>query len=233
MSEDTQDPTLADVIVRAVAGGLGRVRVAMDGRVVSYNRDTQSAVVTPLVEETVVDASGVRSGVALPDLEGVQIRWPSGGGVSLTWDLTEGDLVLLVFRDRSHDEIDAGDAGTSASLPSSGRRFNVYDVVGLPMGNPLASALPAASVAADAVVLRVASASGEIRLGDSTASKALALAEKVKGELDAIDSAFSSHTHAFGYTGSGNGSSAQTGTTDAGPTYTPADVDSERVFADK
>jgi len=154
-------------------------------RVDSYERATQTVTVTPLVSDVTSEAGEARTYRTLPAVAGVPVCFPRGGGVALTWDLSIGDRVLLVVRDRSHDEVDDL-AVTEQAQPEARRRFNLSDAVALPGYSPPADPLASSSYAAGHVVLTLPVAA-ELRVGDSTASQALALAAEAATRIKRLE----------------------------------------------
>ena len=189
----TRTPTLADALTRAAELASGGVLVSRVARVDSYDRTDQTITATPIVADLVDLEDGGREALELPTISGIPVVWPAGGGVSITWDLTPGDLVLLLGRDRSHDEVDAGRVAPPV-VPSSSRRFSWSDVVALPGYRSPADPLPGSAVAATAVVVTLP-LGASVRVGSSSASEALGLASAIDQAIDNIVSVFDTHTH--------------------------------------
>ena len=94
---DDDRPTLASLLELAVRGSLDDVRVALPGRVVSYDKARQRADVQPLVGDRIEDEAGERQAVKLPQANDVPIMFLGAGGYSETFPIEPGDTVLLVF----------------------------------------------------------------------------------------------------------------------------------------
>lgn len=189
----TRTPTLADALTRAAELASGGVLVSRVARVDSYDRADQTVTATPIVADLVDTEDGGREGLELPTISGIPVVWPAGGGVSITWDLEPGDLVILLGRDRSHDEVDDGRT-TPPIVPSSSRRFSLSDVVAIPGYRPPADPLPGGSVAAGAVVVTLPGGV-ELRVGGAAAADGVSLSSLVDGAISAIVNAFNTHTH--------------------------------------
>ena len=189
----TRTPTLADALTRAAELASGGVLVSRVARVDSYDRTDQTITATPIVADLVDLEDGGREALELPTISGIPVVWPAGGGVSITWDLTPGDLVLLLGRDRSHDEVDAGRTSPPV-VPSSSRRFSWSDVVALPGYRSPADPLPSSAVAASTVVVRLP-LGASVKVGSGSAAEAVGLADLVDARITAIVNAFNSHTH--------------------------------------
>jgi hypothetical protein len=101
-------PTLAEVIRVALERRVSDLFVSMPGRVQTYYPATQTADVLPLLRKTRPnpspgpdDADDVA--VPLPVLVGVPVVFPGSGAWRLTFPVSAGDEVLLVWSDRSLD----------------------------------------------------------------------------------------------------------------------------------
>lgn len=140
MSETTT-PDLGTVILAAISARLKNVRVALPGRIESYDATTQQAVVQPLVYEGVVDATGVRQAERLPAIAGVPVVFPGGGGFRITFPIAKGDTVLLVFTSSSSDLWKA--LGGEVD-PVDDRRHHISDAIAIgglhDFAHPLATA---------------------------------------------------------------------------------------------
>jgi hypothetical protein len=189
----TRTPTLADALTRAAELAAGGVLVSRVARVDSYDRTDQTITATPIVADLTDLEDGGREALELPTISGIPVIWPAGGGVSITWELKPGDLVLLLGRDRSHDEVDAGRVAPPV-VPSSSRRFSWSDVVALPGYRSPADPLPSSAVAATAVVVTLP-LGATIKIGSSSASEAIGLADLIDARISAIVNAFNLHTH--------------------------------------
>jgi hypothetical protein len=186
---DTLDLTDAfDALYEAVRRS---VRVAVTVRVSDYNPGTATATATPLVrEERSVD--GVRVPVPTLAIPGVPVIWPRGSVRGMTMGLEDGDECLLVFRHRSHDEIDGGTTGPVD--PASQRRWSLSDAALLPgYSRPHADA-PTSQWRSDGQPVIYFGGSEALHVGSSTADRALALAERVDAQLDAIRDALNNLT---------------------------------------
>lgn len=177
----TIQPTMYEAIRRIASEASGAHIVSMTATVQSYDRSSQTVTVDPDVNGAFELPDGTELVQNLPVIGGVPVLFPGGGGVSLTWDLVQGDQVLLIFRDRSHDEVDAGVAERPIT-PRSRRRFSLSDAVALPQFTAPGDPLPSSAVGASKAVLKLPSGY-TFRVGDASANKALALAQEVAAKL--------------------------------------------------
>jgi hypothetical protein len=192
MTDETDNPSLEEVIRTAIRAALGQVHVCLPASVLSYDRTTQKATVQPAIRARYRDvASGALLSYLPPPIPNVPVVWPAATGSSLTMDLVQGDWVTLVVAERSTDEWRS--TGRTDNLAQDLRRFDWSDARAVPGGLPFVGAIPPAGVAAGAVVLRGA----DVRLGDATATDFVALASLVLARLNALEAAFNGHTHVY------------------------------------
>lgn len=94
--------TLEEVIRKGIDYRLSSLRVALPGKVVSYDPTTQTAEVQPMLNP----AFEVDDGILVDDLSsipGVPVCFEAGGGFAVTMPLAAGDEGMLVFADFSLD----------------------------------------------------------------------------------------------------------------------------------
>jgi hypothetical protein len=184
-------PTTAELLEEARRAAVGPVKVAQPAWVMSYDRTTQTATVQVATAYQVKDPeTGELIARMRPPIPNVPIAWTS----STTWDPAVGEWGLCIFADRSLDEWKA--TGNRAVEPADPRRFDISDAVFLPGALPAAAPLPSSAVAAGAVVFWDRGTS-DIRIGDSAASKWVALADDVLARLNLLESAHNSHVHLY------------------------------------
>lgn len=207
MTETNLDdrPSLAEAIA-AVARDVepDPVNVAALGIVVSYDAETSTAEVQPAISPVYEDANGDRVVIKCPSIPDVPVEWPATSAASLHLPLAKGDHVLLVIRDRCHDEVD--DDGIPASgtvAPKSTRRFSWADAVAIPVrGGPKNGLATGAFHASDPVLFLEGSRA--VRIGDSDANLRLAIAEVLRPFLADLVTWATSHVHGFTGTGTVN-----------------------------
>lgn len=188
-------PTRLDELLNlAVAGGLTAIRVALPGRVESYDAGQQLAAVQPLLKERRIGEDGAEEAVSLPVLPSVPVIFPGGGGFRVTFPVAKGDTVLLVFTDRSLDLwLEQGGEVDPIDL----RRHHLSDAVAIPILHPKKGAWTGA--AADAVTIgqdggtQVTVRDGAIELAG--ADEAVAMAESLETLLGQVRTWLSTHTH--------------------------------------
>lgn len=200
MSDTPSRPALSVLASRLLDAARGGISVACTAEVLSFDRTRSEARVRPLVSALRASDDGDEQ-VDAPTIDGVPVVFPGGGGFAITFDVEAGDLGTLIIRDRSHDEVDAGDTSYPVQAASR-RRFDLADAVFLPGFVAPGDGRPSNQAAADALVMRLPSGA-ELRIGSATASKALALAEKVDARVDTLQQAHDTHKHTGVTTGPG------------------------------
>ncbi len=129
----SRNPTMAEVIRTALDRRWTDLRVALPGRVESYDSAKQLVQVQPLIKEPVEGEDGTVTQERLPVVTNVPVIFPSGGGMRLTFPIQAGDTGLLVFSDRSLDLwLDQG----GEVAPEDARRHHVADAVFFPGLHP-------------------------------------------------------------------------------------------------
>lgn len=93
-----------ELVLKAMADSVSTdLRVACPGIIQSFDAGAVTATIQPSVKVPVRQADGAVTSVALPLLVDVPVYFPRGGGVTLTFPVTEGDECLVIFADRCID----------------------------------------------------------------------------------------------------------------------------------
>jgi hypothetical protein len=176
------NPTLAEIIRRALEASAADLHVSMPGRIERFDAAKGLADVKPLLQDAALQR-GERQPIPVPVVTNVPVIFPGAGGFRLTFPVAAGDGCLLVFSDRSLDrwlarggEIDPGDD----------RRHALSDAVALLGLRDFAH--PWSGVATDAATLgkdggpQIVFRGDEIHLGGS-ATEAAVLGGQLKQHL--------------------------------------------------
>jgi hypothetical protein len=198
---NSRTPQLAELLLAAVDRGLAEVHTCMPGIVESYDPKTQTANILPALKQPFVDVDGGEGLDELPVLPDVPIGFPRGGKYFMSLPLEAGDDVLLMFSENSIDKWYAGD-GKKVVDPVDFRRFDLSDAFAIPGGYPLSRAIGDA-IAKGLVMgkegglqIRFTDDAVEVVSGAAEAADDfVAMAAKVKAELDAIQTWVDSHIH--------------------------------------
>lgn len=186
--------SLAQVIRQAIERGAASLRVMVPGRVTRWDPAKQQADVEPLLEETFRTRDGEVS-QPLPVIPNVPVIFPGAGGFRLTLPLTVGDVVALVFCDRSLDLwLEQG----GMVNPKDPRRHDLTDAVAIPGLHPWSAAWTNLD-------------SGAMTIGkDAGPFQGVALGAALRAELNDIRTKFAAHTHAGVTTGGGTSGATAT-----------------------
>ena len=195
----SRSPTLSEVLRTSVDYFLQDLYSALPGRIDVYDAATQKADIKPLIKRLIASESGEEIVEELPILPQVPIVFPrGGGGFFMTFPLKPGDLVLLVFNQRSIDKYIAGPG--EDTNPDDFVIHDISDAVAIPGFYPDSKALK--DIDSDDLVMGFdggvsihLNKEGVINLGSKAAADALALASKVNSNVDALQAAHDSHTH--------------------------------------
>lgn len=131
-------PPISEVLRAAIQSFLEEVHVCLPAKVLSYDKDTQTAK----VEITVLRAQKTRKGVVhetYPIIENVPVCWPEGGGYSIQLPMAEGDHVALIFSEWSYAQ---WRASGEVSKPGDLTRHDLSYPFAMPSIRPDGSALP-------------------------------------------------------------------------------------------
>lgn len=161
MAERT--PTLAQVIDDAIASRQSELLFALPGEVTSYSANTQTCSVRLLVKDAIIDEYGERQAKSFANVTGVPYIFPNAEDYSITFPVSTGSPVLVLFMSRSIDkwkslggEVDPGDD----------RRYNISDAVAIPGLRARTQPLPSSARDNNALVVAVPTGK-ELKLGSS------------------------------------------------------------------
>ncbi len=205
---DTPRPGLNDVIRAAVESAVADIHVAIPARVERVDLAKGLVDATPLVKEVGEDAEGARLAKPFPVITNVPIVFPGAGGMRITFPVAAGDVVLLIFSERSLDKwlSQGGEVD-----PIDPRRHHLSDAIAIPGLRPFSAPWQGA----DAGVMTIGAQGGPFQ--------SAGLGQDIRDELDDIRSKFASHTHVLAIaaaSGSGGTGTAAVTTTVLAPAKT-------------
>lgn len=182
---------LRQLIQERITANLKDLYTNLPAKVISYDAETQTASVQPLIGYTWDDGVEQKDSV----IANVPVVFPSAGGGIISFPVTAGDTVLLCFSMRSIDEwvVSEGDH----IFPSEDRNHELSDAIAIP---GLYTKKTAIGVSEDDVEIKykgnkvtltkegdIVIEGGRIDLGEG-ASEAIILG-------DAFKTFFNTHTH--------------------------------------
>jgi hypothetical protein len=208
VEEAPRTPSLSELFALH-EGVVGRsISCALPGRVEKYDSATQKADIKPLIKDRIPTRDGSELLEPLAVIPGVPIIFPRAGGFFITLPVAKDDLVTLIFCDRSIDNYKSG-KGTDTD-PDDFRMHDKTDAVAFPGFYPFSRSIGDSGVdsdlvlgkedgavvhiTADTIALYQAISSGasihiggdQVNLYEASAADFVALALKVKTELDTI-----------------------------------------------
>ena len=128
MSSRVKLPLVMRDVFREMAGDL---RVCLPGEVQEYDPDTMLASVQPLLRRRFYAAAGP---VLLPIINNVPVMHPRSGTALIRMPIARGDIVTLVFSDRSIEQWVQGNG--EAKYPDDPRLHHLSDAYAIPGGYP-------------------------------------------------------------------------------------------------
>jgi hypothetical protein len=192
----TQIPSLAQLLKQAIENRLLDVHTALIAKVESYDAKKQRANVSPVLKRQIKNMEGKWVAEQLPILCDVPVLFPRSGGFFLHFPIRPGDFVQLIFNEVNVDEW----LENTKPMIACNQRFSLQGAIAIPGIYPSVKALTDAHednlVLGKERGLQIHIDGKKIRLGSADASQALAIASKVKAELEKIRTAFNSHIHA-------------------------------------
>lgn len=135
----SRSPEPEELLRAAVSYFLRDVHTAMPARIEEYFPDEQKVDVKPLIQRRVVGEDGQEFLEELPIIPDVPVCFPRTANFFLTFPLVAGDLVLLVFAERSLDNWLAG-TGEDTD-PDEFRMHDLSDAVAMPGLYPFSQAI--------------------------------------------------------------------------------------------
>lgn len=140
-----------------------QIWTALPGIVTAVDLQAQTVSVQPAIQGSVGSADGSVRNVNLPLLVDVPIVWPRAGGFAITFPVTAGDEVLVVFASRCIDAWwQSGGVGAQAEV----RMHDLSD--GFAILAPTSQAKKLSNVQTDGVEMRTESRSTYIKLTEGT-----------------------------------------------------------------
>ena len=190
-------PSDLDIQVDVIRDELADLHTCMPAEIVGVRegKDARQFVdVLPTLQRVVIDADGIAVNEAYPVIPMVPVGYAQGGGFFVSLPLAVGDIVLLVFAERSLDAwIESARHGAqSAIVPGDVATHSLQGAIALPCGPAPRGSLLTGVDAADVVIgttggtiLQRWKADGSVSLAEGT--QFVALANLVATELGRIN----------------------------------------------
>jgi hypothetical protein len=195
---ESRRPNMGEWFNVSVEALKGKIRCALPGRVEAYDSNTQRAAVKPLLQGLLRNADGSTTSTSIGVLNEVPVLMLQGGGVQVKLPVAKGDIVLLVFCDRS---LDIWKAKGGEVDPVDLRQHHLSDAVAIPcLRDPTAAPTAKIEIQPDGTVLLGGAATHPLIFGDDFSA--------VGGAFDTLVKAIS--TAVGGIPGGGGAASAIT-----------------------
>lgn len=117
--------TLPEALENAFLTLIAGIHTCLPGRIETYDFNTQKATIKPLIKKQFIDGTIIK----IPILTNVPVVFPRTKLSGITFPLTRGDGVLVVFAERSlerwyssGDDVEPGDT----------RKFDLSDAIAVP-----------------------------------------------------------------------------------------------------
>jgi hypothetical protein len=191
----SRTPTFIEAMLRLKESAIKDIRIATPARVTRYDASLQQIDAQPLIKEAHQNEQGERVAEALPVICNVPVVFPGAGPFRVTFPISEGDEVLLIF---SASSLDVWLSEGGLVDPLDDRRFALTDAFALPgvrsFKTPLASAPTDRLTIGHDEGAQINIDETSIRLG-STVGQLVALSNKVESQLAELRDKFNAHTH--------------------------------------
>lgn len=130
MARPNEEVTLASVIREYVDALKHDLHTSLPGRIEAYDASIQKADVKPLIKTGEIDEEGNIVYYSIPVITDVPVLFPGGNGFRITFPLTKGDTVLLVFSEASMDNWLSKEGGEVE--PGVDSRHELTDAIAIP-----------------------------------------------------------------------------------------------------
>ncbi len=156
-----REPEIAESLEAIFGATLNELHTAMPARVERYDSANQRADVKPVFLRVFLDEDGNEQTYEYPIVTDVPVHFPRGGGAFIHLPISVGDLVLLVFAQRSLDRYLETD-GKQIIDTQDARRHHISDAVAF-AGLATSKNKVSVSTAAD-LIIGLEDGSGELHV---------------------------------------------------------------------
>lgn len=216
--------SLIDAINKGIESALNIIHTAVPGRIEKYDSGSQKAEVKPLIKRSYTDGTSL----SLPVIPNVPVIMPRTATFSLTFPVAAGDLVLLIFCERS---LDRWLSNGGEVEPGDDKKHDLSDAIAIPGLYPFTETSPGNGEDVEikfkdqGIIIK---SNGDIEVGSSSLKKLV---------NEEFQSVFNDHVHNVSTSGS---AAAQLGVTSSpaasvgtAPVSVPAVPGSTSLFADQ
>lgn len=191
MSEDSNSPSLAELLARAMDVRLDDIETGVVAQIVAFDAARGTCDARPVNKRVTKDETGARVVKSDVVISGIPVQFPGGGEAEITFPVRVGDYCMLLVNSTS---LDRWKTTGGEVEPRDPRRFDLQDCVALVGFRPPGVARRA--IATDRIRMgyqegvAVDVYPSEVRVGaDAGAVGAVALAAAVEARLVALETA--------------------------------------------
>lgn len=191
LEREGRTPSDAEVLRAVMDVRLRGLHTSMPGKVERYDAANQRADIQPMIQELQPTREGQELRETLSVLPNVPMLFPRSGGFFFTMPVNPGDLVTLIFNERSTDKYKSLQ-GRDVVDPDDFRMHSLSDAVAIPGFYPFPRRLKDSGIASNMVLGKEGGAQihikpdGSVHLSAENAADFVALATKVLAELSTI-----------------------------------------------
>lgn len=200
VEETPRTPTLSELL--AIHGDAVRrsIHVMLPGSVDKYYADENRADIKPVLKDRLATRDGQELLEVLPVIPSVPIMFPRAGGFFITLPVAKGDLVALVFSDRSLDNFLSGKGADTD--PDDFRTHDLSDPYAILGGYPFKMAVTDSGIDANLVMGKEGGAqihvsSNLVNLFEKAADDFLAKATEVMQNFTDRKTKYDAHVHGY------------------------------------
>ena len=202
-----REVSLQEALSRILDYSLANTFVSMPALIESYDPDKQTATVKPLFSDNYEFIEGQSEQVKYAVISSVPVIFPRGNDFFISLPLKRGDSVLLLFLDRSIDEL-VESTTQEVIVPRDLRKHSLSDAVAIPSSiyrrDPISNVDPEKMVIGhesgkfemhidkEGVVSMKAT---EVKLGGHNASIPVGHGTNIEARLTALESFMGTHVH--------------------------------------
>jgi hypothetical protein len=103
MDARTRFNDLHEAVSALVEAKMAELNTALPAKIVSVDFAKQTCVVQPVIKARIRKPDGSQEWVSYPQIPDVPLHFPTGGGVTMTFPVKEGDEALIHFSSRVQD----------------------------------------------------------------------------------------------------------------------------------
>jgi hypothetical protein len=182
-------PSLAELLAIHADTIRRSMHVMLPGRIEKYDAAQQRADVKPLIQDRLAARDGSEILEEFPVIPSVPVVFPRAGGFFITLPVARGDLVTLIFADRSLDNFKSSRG--QVTDPDDFRTHDLSDAIAFVGFYPFGRSLSDSGVSSNLVIGKESGAQvhvkpDEVDLYEENAADFVALDAKTRAQIDTV-----------------------------------------------